>query len=223
MVNLVKQKGKLAVILGIDGCGKSSVVSRLHSEGYSTTHWKKLKKLNIPLNFTNPGEKIQTLKGEERLNFLKKYIFSEWYYLINPKLKAGLDVIANSFFFKFYAKEIIYKRLSIKQLEKLNPLTGAEIIIFLDTPPAIALERKAKLNLTPYEFLKKPDDFIDFQQKQREVLLANIKNYKHYLIDGLKNKNQIYKAILRILEENSFVQSYTNTPLSEKRIIKTIN
>ncbi len=140
MVN--KLSGKLIVILGIDGSGKSTVINSLEELGYRVTHWRRLRNIIKDLNFINPAQEVQTLDGEARLKFISKYIESEWKYLIKPYLERGVDVISDGYFVRFYAKEKVYQRLNIKRLKKHLFLPTNVMFILLDTPPVIALERK---------------------------------------------------------------------------------
>ena len=203
------KKGRLAILVGIDGSGKSSLLSRLEKEGYFVSHWRKLAKLSLPksLNFTNPAEMVQTLRGQKRLEFLWGYIDSEWKYLIKPTLESGSNVVSDGFFIRFLAKEKIYQRLSTTEFVKRSPLTGDEFVIMIDVPPKIAFKRKKKLVISPYECLKSPQDFVDFQSLQRKILLELIKKFSHIVVDGRLQKGKLAKRVLLALKENQIEPS----------------
>lgn len=97
------KKGKLVILAGIDGSGKTTILSFLESKGYFISYWRKLSFLPISrsLNFKNPAEIVQTLKGQERLEFIWKYIKAEWEYLIKPRIEVGEDVVSDGFFIRF--------------------------------------------------------------------------------------------------------------------------
>jgi len=198
----MKENGRLTILVGIDGSGKSTLVNGLEQNGYETTHWRKLKQICPDLNFTTPAEMVQTLDGEERLVFILNYIQSEWKHLIQPVRESGVDVISDGFFARFYAKESIYKRLNVDNLKRHCPLSGDEIFIMLDTPSSIALERKGLDSLSPYEYLNVPDDFTLFQSRQKEELLTFIKDYQFYILDGKKVKEELLGETIDILKNN---------------------
>jgi len=198
------KRGKLVILVGIDGGGKSTLLSSLEEKGYFISHWKKLKSFSLPkpLNFKNPAEVVQTLKGEKRLKFIWEYINSEWEYLIRPNLETDRNVISEGFFIRFFIKEKIYKRLPIKKFLKQSPLKGNELIIMVDTPPEIALKRKIKSKISPYECFETPQDFVYFQRLQRKFLLEFIKSFPHIIINGMLPKATLIKEVLIKLKEN---------------------
>jgi len=195
-------RGSLSILVGIDGSGKTTLVNGLEQNGYKTTHWKKLKQICPELNVKNPAEELQLLDGEERLLFISNYIQSEWNKLIQPLRDDGINVISDSFFAKFYAKEKVYKRLNLDDLKKQCPLNGKEVFIMLDTPTEVAFDRKKIDTITPYECLNGPDDFVSFQSRQRKELLEFVKDYKFYLLNGEKSKEELLNETLNILKDN---------------------
>jgi len=207
MGDMVKnmKRGNLVILVGIDGSGKSTLLANLENKGYFTSHWRKLKGLPLqtPLNFENPGEDVQTLTGQKRLRFIWRYISAEWKYLIKPNLIAGRNVISDGFFLRFFAKEKIYRKIPIEELEKRSPLTGSEFVVMIDLPPAIAYERKRGLKISPYEYFRAPSDFIKFQSLQRKEILSyiKIKRFPYVVIDGTKPPSQLTNEVLKLLEK----------------------
>ncbi|GEM_PF-4124522 len=199
------RRGNLVILVGIDGSGKSTLLANLENKGYFTSHWRKLKDLPLwpPLNFENPGEVVQTLKGQNRLRFIWRYISAEWKYLIKPKIVAGRNVLSDGFFIRFFAKEKTYRKLPIKELEKRSPLTGSEFVVMIDLPPDIAYERKRDLKISPYEYFETPFDFIKFQSLQRRKILSYIKmkRFPYVVVDGNKHPTQLANEVLKLLEE----------------------
>lgn len=195
----------MGILVGIDGSGKTTLVGGLEQNGYRATHWKKIKQIRPDLNFTNPAEEIQSLDNNERLLFILNYIQSEWDGLIQPLRRNGINVISDGFFVKFYAKEMVYKKLDLDDLAKHCPLDKSEIIIMIDTPPEIAYDRKSKDTITPYECLNAPEDFVLFQSRQREELFKFIKDYKFYVLDGRNTKEELLNETLGILSKNAIL------------------
>jgi thymidylate kinase len=198
------KKGKLVILVGIDGSGKSTIASYLEKKGYFVSYWRKLKSFSLPkpLNFDNPAEVVQSLRGQERLDFILAYVNSEWEYLVKPTLNIGMNVISDGFFIRFFIKEKIYKKLVIEKFLAQSLLKGDELIIMIDTPVEIAFKRKSKSKISPYECFKNPQDFIYFQRIQRKLLLEFIKNFPHVIIDGRLLKAKIAKEVLIKLKEN---------------------
>lgn len=202
------KKGRLVILIGIDGSGKSTLLSYLEKKGYFVSHWKKLSGLPLskPLNFDNPGELVQNLKGKERLDFLWEDINSEWKNLIKPTLEAGENVVSDGFFIRFVAKEKIYKKLVIDDLLRRSPLEGKEFVVMIDTPPAVALKRKAKMKISPYEFFNRPEDFLEFQSRQRKVLLDCLKGFPHFLVDGTIAPKKLGDLVFKKLKKRQIVR-----------------
>lgn len=197
-------KSKLVILVGIDGSGKSSLLSHLEKEGYFVSHWRRLAKLSLPepLNFKNPAEVVQTLRGRRRLEFIWGYISSEWEYLIKPTLESGKNVISDGFFIRFFIKEKIYKRLSTSELLERSPLTGGEFVIMIDAPPQIAFRRKGTLKISPYECFEGPEDFVYFQTLQRGALLNYVEKFPHVVVNGMLAREKLAEEVLKTLREN---------------------
>lgn len=198
------KKGKLVILVGIDGSGKSTLLSYLESKGYFVSHWRRLASFSLPkpLNFKNPAEVVQTLRNQKRLEFIWGYISSEREYLIRPALEVGRNVISDGFFIRFLIKEKIYKKLPIKELLKRSPLSGKEFIIMVDVPPEIALKRKIKRKISPYECFRNPEDFVYFQSLQRKALLKFVKKFPHVVVKGVLSKKELAEEVLLKLKEN---------------------
>lgn len=199
--------GRLVLITGIDGSGKRSVLSELEDMGYEVSHWRRLSGINLKqsLDFINPASYVQTLDGVRRLDFIKGYIKAEWDSLIEPYLVSGKNIVADSFFIKFFAKEQIYKRLVIDDLLKLSPLKGNELVIFIDTPPRIAHQRKKGQTVSEYEYKSSPQDFENFQARLRDNILKFTDTYERTIINGCVDKGAILRKVLQILEYNNIL------------------
>jgi len=192
---------KLLILAGIDGSGKSTILESLKDNNFKISHWKLLRfvKEAKMLNFTNPAQELQSLNGIKRYRYIFNYINAEKRYLIDPWIKKDTDVISDGLFVKFYTKELVYKKLNLGFFRKMCPLEGEEIFAFIDTPPEVAYERKTKKDISCYEYLSTPRDFIMFQTQVRDKILDFIQKYKFYLIDGTRSKGSILKNIEDIL------------------------
>ncbi len=199
---MIKQ-GRLVIVTGIDGCGKSSLLDELEKIGHHVSHWRRLAKKDLEqsLNFTSPASYVQTLDGRKRLDFIRRYIETEWKYLIKPALLAGGDIIADSFFIKFYGKEQIYGRLLVHELLGISPLTGKELIVFIDTPPEMAFQRKQNQKISKYECYKSRDDFIEFQTILRGNILSFTDTFERVVIDGTKSSESVLLNFVEVLEK----------------------
>ena len=204
----MNKEGRLVILAGIDGSGKSSLLASLEHYGFVVSHWKRLRNVQLakPLDFETPSQKVQMLSGKDRLVFIANYIKAEWNYLILPRLKQKKNVISDGFFIKFYAKECVYKRLDIDKLLSYSPLTGREFFILIDVPPLVAAERKKGIGVTPYECLHSAEDFILFQGKQRKILLSFIQNFDYVIIDGMQSKGTLLREVLYELKKRSILK-----------------
>src|SRR5262249_42490429 len=82
--------GKLAIVVGIDGAGKSTIIRRLAGIGYATSHWRMLAHLdaNLAPLVNNASEVMFSLRGRDRTDFLLKLVKAEWAASIRPLLAA---------------------------------------------------------------------------------------------------------------------------------------
>jgi thymidylate kinase len=202
----VTRTGRLSIVLGIDGSGKSTAMAHLRSHGYAISHWKHLKDAGYDaLNFTNPSEELSVLRGTARLDYIRPYIVGEWE-LVAAELTAGVDVISDGLYVKFYVKERIYDRLDLAALAKLDPLPADTLFVVLDTPPEVAMARKT--SVTPYECFTGPEDFVAFQSLQRQAIFDYVAARPNVVVNGLRDKHAVANDVMAVLQEHGITPQF---------------
>lgn len=186
-------KGKLIVLEGIDGCGKSAVGKRLYehltSKGIkcvlyhepSDSYWGKIIKKRLSI-----GEIIPT---DEQLFLFLLDRASDVTNRIVPTLNSGTTIILDRYYYSTAAYQT-QKGLSPKEILSLNILhlnfPKPDLTIWLRIQPDVALERikERDIPLTQFEAL--------------EILTELDRNY-----DNVFNSNLIKEHVARISAEKS--------------------
>jgi thymidylate kinase len=202
-------KGKLAIILGVDGAGKSTVMRRLETLGFHTSHWRMVRQAGGVWTdlVDRASDTLQTLHGKERTGFLLKLLDAEWNGCILPRLGAPRDVVCDGFYLQMLAKELVLGDGDIGALLDASPLAGDELLVLIDVPAELALRRKNGRAISPYECFRSPADFLEFQASLREQLLAMVSGWTHVVVNGTSHENAVASEVADILENHGLVPS----------------
>jgi dTMP kinase len=208
-------RGILIAFEGIDGCGKSTQVTKLakhileldkHNhilitrEPYKDTSIRKiLKSEDDPYS---QAKKLATLFTNDR-----KLHFQE---LILPNLKNGIHVITDRFSFSTFAYQ---QTQGIMLNELLNIHKGLKIpdlIFIVDTPVEVAMMRMKKDSIRTTE--QKFEKEIEFIKKLRinYLNLANLPNHNVVIIDGTKTIEEIFKQQIKPAFDKFYAQFQIN-------------
>lgn len=198
------RRGKLAIVVGIDGAGKSTVMRRLAWAGYQTSHWRRLADLPSALGeeVRHAAERMEQLRGADRTAFIVRLVEGEWEWCIQPRLVAGLDVVCDGFFLRPLVKEQVFGDGDLEALRRASPLSGEELVVMIDVPVAVAVGRKRGQPISRYECFSGPDDFAAFQERQRDELLRAIRGRNHRIVDGTRDEEAIAREVESILAEH---------------------
>jgi len=199
--------GRLAIVVGVDGAGKSAVVRRLAELGFATSHWRMLRQVDERWaeRVDTASKQIRELRGTERLALIRELVDGEWNACIRPRLAANQDVVCDGFYVRFLAKEAVYGECDVSELARMSPLSGGELVVLIDTPVVVVVERKRGQPISPYECLTGPEDFAEFQTRQRAQLLTTILSWDHVVVDGARAEDIVASAVQRILVGRGFV------------------
>ena len=113
--------------------------------------------------------------------------------IIKPNLNNGKYVIADTYWYKFVAKMELTNDGDEYLLKSCSSLLKPSKIIFLDTDPTLAFNRKSSFNY--YETKGDENNFINFQKSIREKILEYISSFNNVLT--IDSKEDISKNITK--------------------------
>lgn len=193
------RKGKLIVIEGIDGAGKTTFAKALYEN---------LKKKGRPVVFSSEptsgpfGEKIKTFLTKKesdsqklRFLFLKDRI---WHVenIIIPSLEKGAFIILDRYYLSTLAYQssqgFPFKELLIEN-ETIAPIP--DLVIYLDIPLEIAIERMTNREKRLTIFEKK-----EFLEKVMKTYKRCLRLFNHLVIDATKSIKENLRDLLEYLD-----------------------
>jgi thymidylate kinase len=199
---------RVAIIVGIDGAGKSTVIRRLM--GYQTSHYRMLRHVSTEWATRIDGAEVamSQLRGKERTEFILELVEAEWNTCIAPNLVAGRDVVCDGFYLRPLVKEMVFGDGDVDAVLNASPLTGDELVVMIDTPVELAVRRKHAHEISRYECFTSPADFADFQTRQQEQLLNVLTAWNHVIVDGTQNEDVVAREVLRTLEQEGILPAH---------------
>ena len=197
---MTMHKGKLIVIEGIEGSGKSTQAALLY---------QRLQKNNIPSLLvrepggTRTGEIVREalLHGEQISGMTELFLFSAARYevinqVINPALARGQIVVCDRFIASTIAYQGFGRGVNLSHISYINELSSQglnpKIGFLLDIPPEISFTRKDTLTKDRIE-----NEKLDFHKLVRNGYLktANADPELWHILDGASSVDKIQKLI----------------------------
>jgi len=195
------KRGKLIVLEGVDGAGKTTQMKRLQAQLeteeniYGRVHF-----FHEP-GSTEVGQRIRELilnhamdaKTEMLLFFAaRNELLRE---KILPALKRGEHVILDRFFFSTLAYQVYGRErndllpLYEKLLQEIVPESIVDMVFFLDLDGETAKERDAQRDEESTRFDR---EGLAFFERVREGYKKAILNSPHYVIDARKSIEEVW-------------------------------
>ncbi len=188
-------EGKLIVIEGIDGAGKSTLIKGLKSrlrgrrvvfsrEPSQGKYGRKLREL------LRKGKEVD-VEEEYRLFLLDRK--NHVHYFIKPWLKKGYTVVLD----RYYLSSAAYQGARGKDPEDILEEHRAfapepHLVIFLDLDPVQALRRKGKGEQRFEE--------VNFLRKVRQIYLSLLKGFPHLILDATEPPQLLLDQALKAIE-----------------------
>ncbi|MFZ5979858.1 MAG: dTMP kinase [Candidatus Zixiibacteriota bacterium] len=199
------------VIDGIDGCGKSTQVKLLYDNlvkrglPVTVSKWQDssyIQKLYIGDLIKRIQEGSVRIPPESRTFLLGADISYRLENMIKPSLEQGHIVIGDRYVYKIIAQGIA-RGLDKKWLQELFSFAPApELVIMLDVPPEVSLERiTSSREISYYEagldvlnISDKSAAYLEFQHRVRAEMLKLMEAVNGKVIDGgqsVKKQSQL--------------------------------
>lgn len=196
---------RIVVLLGYDGCGKSTLIENLQKDGYPVSSWRCLRA--IPeLEYIRPATITPSLYREElppltRSCFLLSALFAEYEFSIQPTLQKYGFVVVDSYYLRPLAKEIIKGKASATLLLTAHSLLPPpSLVIVCNVSIETAYKRKQRPSLN--EVFTDCCSFVDFKQFQTRVLekaLSFVDATQVEYIDCECSPEQAYTGLIGML------------------------
>ncbi|MGQ4436280.1 MULTISPECIES: dTMP kinase [unclassified Streptomyces] len=198
-------RGLFLVLLGIDGSGKTSLLSSLHHDSLVTASWRDLRNHELPSVMAPDAPTVikNRLSDVPRAMFIGGHIVAQYEYLVRPVTDLGKHVLLDSYWYKVLAKEDLFDRLhpGLAELRSLLPVPDA--VILLDVSPQTAYARKHS-RTTPYERFDEPHAETGFVRFQNSLLaLWEAELYGHpsvYRVDGERDFDSVLASLADVVE-----------------------
>ncbi len=199
-------KGKFVVLEGGDGCGKSTLVSRLKEEASrrkkdilftrepgGTELGEGIRHLLLDPKFHPSDEAEALLYAAARAQHVKE--------VIRPALEAGRTVFCERYILSSLAYQGYGRGLSVEEVGAINAFAVGGLlpdqVIFVDLPPKEAMKRVLGREGATDRLEKAGDAF---HQRVYEGYLALLGDAA--VIDGTLSPEKLFEALVRCLEES---------------------
>ncbi len=203
------------VLEGIDGCGKGTQLKKIHNflfeydkrneifttreptyGRYGTKIRNILKKDKCPNKNAKVLLDLYTKDREEHLKIIKNFLSRKTGEINN-------FVLCDRYYHSTYAYQqtqgIPFEKIHKMQKKFLKP----DLTFILDLKPEIAYKR-----MSDGRNIKEKFEKLEFMEKLRKNFLKLKDNLDEniYIIDASKSRKEVFKQILRILEENKVIK-----------------
>lgn len=194
--------GRFAVVVGIDGSGKSTLLRRMDLPDTAVASWQDLRSHEAPATLAPDSPTVirNRVPALARAMFIGGHLVAQYEYLVRPRLEAGSNVVLDSYHYKLLAKERLFDA-SDDSLERLcEQLPRPDAVVFIDVEPAEAFRRKGGV-LSPYEHRGEAslDNFVEFQLALRSLVLQQLADVPHVIVDGSSTPSALLEDVEREL------------------------
>lgn len=178
---------RFLVLLGIDGSGKTTVLSGLSVPGLVTASWRDLRSHQVPAMLApdSPTEIKRRIPRLSRAMFIGGHLVAQYEYLVRPALEDGADVLLDSYYFKLLVKERLFGTVHPALEELCSELPPPDGVVYVEVP-AVESYRRKRGRLSPYEYRATASqaDYVAFQKDLASGMKALLAGIPTIFIDG---------------------------------------
>ncbi|GAA2280242.1 hypothetical protein GCM10010402_41240 [Actinomadura luteofluorescens] len=198
-------RGRFMVLTGIDGSGKSSLLSLIAIASLTTAGWRDLRHHELPAVMA-PDEPTlikNSMSSLPRAMFIGGHIVAQYEHLVRPQLELGVDVLLDSYWYKVMAKEHILGTSHPILADLCGALPVPDAVILLEVDPRVAYLRKRD-SLTSYECMGTTDmkGFIRFQGRLRDRLEEELAGHPAlYRVDADRDLRSVLRSATDVVQQ----------------------
>jgi thymidylate kinase len=203
--------GRLFVLTGIDGAGKSTALERLRrlrpqwaAGGYDPADW--LPHSDLPelaeLLDRHPREIVAELPLAERADFIAGLVSAHWRAWVEPRLELGGVVVLDSFHYRFRAK-LALEGAPAAALERLaERLPVPRTVFLLAVDPAEAARRRVGFDRREHAGEASREGFVAFQTRLAAELgrLCGAEARELLAVDGSGSPSGVAERLIEAIE-----------------------
>ncbi len=233
MLQKPNYKGKLIVVEGIDGSGKSTQIDLLHKWLYNqgkSVYFTEWNSSELVKSTTRLGKK-EKMFTPTTFSLLQSTDFCErWENYMLPLLKAGAIVLADRYAFTAYARDVA-RGVDPEWIRNLYSFAAQpDIVLYFRVPLDVAVERitSARAKIKYYEAGmdlglsdNKITSFRLFQQRIIDEYEKMIGEFNMTVVDGTlpveQQQKQIRKTVTRALRGWNSLPNPLAKPRSHRR------
>lgn len=205
MLDATGTRGRLVVLTGPDGCGKSTLIANLRPQ-LADWHFASadprdlypnpdLPHMDYALSH-HPREWIWRAEPLTQAAFFAQTLASEVEYRIEPHLSDGRDVLSDSYVYRLIAKQRLLNSQGAALLEKLIPaVPKPHLLIVLQVPPEDALARKSHISRFETYRHRGADGFIDFQRQVSALVEAYAVGVPRLYVDATQPPMRVTREV----------------------------
>ena len=193
---MVGDKGKLIVLEGIDGAGKTTVakalVNELTKEGFNALYTYEPFDSELISILNRKGSKLggvfeALIMAADRYSHIKR--------IVKPALQNGVIVVMDRYYYSSLAYQGAHG-ISLEWIRTLNNFAlYPNLAIYLDVPEEVGLQRK-KRSTTRIPYLESSKDFT---RRVRAIYLDLVRRGELILVDGTQELSKVILECKKLL------------------------
>lgn len=206
-VNLAELVGKLIVVEGADGSGRSTQIARLvdwlESSGHATVQVG-LKRSSLVSEELDRAQNGNILSRTTLGLFYATDFADQLENIILPALRAGFIVLADRYVYTLMARDLV-RGTNEQWLKNIYGIALVpDAVFYLEVPPEELVQRNLSKSAT-LDYWESGmdiglsrdvfDSFLKYQEAMRGVFLRMQKTYKFTIVDGSRSADDVHSEL----------------------------
>lgn len=199
--------GKFVVLLGGDGSGKSTALSKIHLPGWSVVSYSAS---HVPVDYLVVRELASVVRSkavpmftryDDRFRTAMYHLFVTYLADVVEKQLQVSNVICDSYYYKFLAKELVLKTGDTTIHNSWRNYRQPDLLMNLDVSPELAYqriiaERPLQLNERFAAETDELNSFVTFQQAINKKCRVECSRLQWVTINGEHDPSSVASEII---------------------------